>query len=339
MPSSFPPIALVIVLALALLVSRPWLDARRPIMSLALLLGVAVGRAGARLVPDELLAQMTPVAALCAGWIALISAESWDGPGLRRTRSGLRILWLVVPSLLLGWWLAAITLACAVIALDPDAVREGLRHMSRPSAMARQAPTVAGLALGLALIASCLADVRGPLAGVAALPLGIACGLGYAGLLRLAEGKAFVLTLLITMPILCSGIAHALGLSPLAAVFCAGVVLTQDGARRDLIFSTLREYERPVMAGLLLLGGAGMPLVGSFIASWPFWAGVGILMVIRPLAWLLVGSGLTWRQALPLSPLMIPLAVAGPAGWIAGAVGLAFIPCELLSRIPEQPPS
>ena len=69
------PLGLVIALAIVLLVSRPWLDARRPIMSFALLLGVALGPAGGNLVPGDLLSRMTPVAALCSGWLALLAAE------------------------------------------------------------------------------------------------------------------------------------------------------------------------------------------------------------------------------------------------------------------------
>ena len=333
----FSSIGPVIPLAIVLLLSRPWLDARRPMMSLALLLGVALGPAGGGFVKDDLLQPLTPVAALCAGWLALLAAESWDTATLRRARSSFMILWLVVPALLLGWYFAAIVVACAALALDPDAVHEGLRLTARPTAAARLAPTTAAIALGLALLASCLGDSRGVFVGTHALLIGAGLGLVYAGLLRLADGKAFVLTLLITMAILGAGIAHALEAPVLATIFVAGLMLVQDTVRRDLIFSTLREYERPITAALLLLAGVSLPLAGGVAVSRPFLAATVILVLIKPLAWrLLPAGGLTWRQSLPMSPLVIPLAAATGAPWIAAAVALAFILGELLSRLPER---
>ena len=331
------PLGLVVALGIVLLVSRPWLDARRPIMSLALILGVALGPVGGNLVREDLLSGMTPVSALCSGWLALLAAESWDAVTLRRARSSFRILWLVVPAVALGWYFGAILIACAAIALDPDAAREGLRLMVRPTTGARLAPTIAAIALGLALLASCLADPRGLLVGTPALLIGAALGLIYAGLLRLADGRALVLTLLITLPILGAGIAHALEVPVFATFFVAGLLLAQDTARRDLIFSALREYERPVTAALLLLAGVSLPLSGEVAASWPFWVAAVILVLIKPVAWRLVpAGGLVWRQVLPMSPLVIPLAAATGVPWIAAAVALAFVLGELLSRLPER---
>ena len=146
-----------------------------------------------------------------------------------------------------------------------------------------------------------------------------------------------MLTLLITMAILGTGIAHALEAPALATLFVAGVFLVQDTARRDLIFSALREYERPVTAALLLLTGVSLPLAGNVAASWPFWTAAATLILIKPVAWRLVpAGGLTWGQVLPMSPLVIPLAAATGAPWICAAVALAFILGELFSRLPER---
>jgi len=334
---SYPPIALVLALAVALLFSRPWLDARRPLLSLALLAGAVLGPAGVNLAPPDLAAAMAPVTALCAGWLAFLTAESWDMATLRRSRWGAVILWVAVPALVLGWYFAAVAVACAALALDPDAVRDGLRRSDRPAPAARLAPGLAAVSLGVALLAGSLGDPRGPLIGLVALPLGAALGLVCAGLLRLADGRAFVLTLLIAMTVMVSGAARALGFSALATLFVAGVVLGRDTARRDLIYSTLREYERPVTAALLLLAGLALP---SFAGAGPvgaFWACVVILVLMKPLAWILVPSaGLTWRQALPLSPLVIPLAFEAGAAWTASSVALSFALAELLSRLPER---
>lgn len=332
-----PPISLFLALIIALLLCRPWLDARRPIMSLALLFGFAIGHAGANLVPDELLARMTPVAALCSGWLALLAAESWDGPTLRRAGWGLKIVWLVVPAVAIGWYFGAIVIACAAIALDPDAVREGLRLTARPTTASRQAPTIAAIALGLALLVSCLSDPRGPLAGAPAPLAGAVLGLLYTGLLRLAEGKWLVLTLLIALPILGAGIAYAFEMPALAGLFVAGVLLAQDASRRDLVFSTLREYERPVTAGMLLLAGVMLPAVLDEPVPLSFWLAMAILLLVKPFVWCLIPSaGLTWRQVVAIAPLMIPVAAAAGAPWITLAVALVFVAGELLSRLPER---
>jgi hypothetical protein len=354
-------VALLGVLGLLLVLSRPWLEAIRPLSSLPLLAGIALSPDVSGLIPRSLLGALEPVTALAGGWLALLAAESFDVATLRRSRPGRRALLIGVPALLAAgaaWASASSTrtpvtgsllllTACAAVALDPAAVRASLGRTVRPDAAARLSPSVACFSLGLALAATAFASVPPSLGQGAAgsftpwaaiahgsltLLLGAALGFSYVAPLRLAPGKVMLPALLASMALVGWGLAQWLGMSPLALVFVAGVVLANDGARRDLILTTLAELERPFTLGLLFLAGASTPASAAVLAGPGFWILAAALLIIRPLGWRLVpAAGLTAAQALPLSPLAPAILLGFPGALdtsLAAAIALVFVLSE-----------
>src|SRR5262245_14049939 len=124
-----PPLSLLIALGGLVLLSRPYLEARRPVTSLMLLAGIVLGSAGAGLIPREAVGAAGPLQALAAGWLALSAAESWVPDTLRRIVSGGRLARLLIPVAVLGAIGCLVspalgaTLAALALALDPDAAR------------------------------------------------------------------------------------------------------------------------------------------------------------------------------------------------------------------------
>ncbi len=351
-----------------LVICRPYLEARRPYASLALAAGIALGSFDSPLVAKVVLPGLQPLMGLAAGWLALLAANSWDMGHLAWTR-GARMLALagmaglaasglgmLAPAILggafdgAGWPILVgplAILACAAVALDPEAAREALHGSSRPGPAMREAPAAAALVLSGSLAGICLAWALqagtaggSSWAGARHLLLTLAAGAGlgivFAGLLRLAEGRGPLLIFLISLPLLGSGLAHKWGLSPLAVIFIAGVVLTGERTRRDLISVLLRELERPFTVALLVLAGAAVPLGQGTLRLGAFWILAGGFTLARPGAWRFMRpGGLRPLDALPLSPLAIPLALealswqgSGVTGLLPAAVTLAFILSE-----------
>ncbi|HZC76352.1 MAG TPA: hypothetical protein VE258_01305, partial [Ktedonobacterales bacterium] len=258
------------LLAVLILLSRPWLEARRPLASLGLLLGVALGPGGADLIPVGVRGGLDPVRALAAGWLALLAAESLDLETLRRLPAPGRLWRMSIPAAVLGTlgWLIgdglALPMACLALALDPDAVRHVLSRASRPGVAGRFAPMLAALALGLALLCS-VATTRAPATlpataahGALTIMLGIGLGFFFIGPLRIAEGKGFLLALMVSLPLLGWGVATRLGMSAPGVIFVAGLVVAHDTTRRQLFFTLLREHERLFTIALMLTAGAGL---------------------------------------------------------------------------------
>lgn len=334
---------------------------------------MALGPSVSGTMPAALRSGLEPLAALAAGWLALSAAGSWDLATLERLSAARRIFAIGIVATLLGglavlWpatalaaaapvhlaWLVApaAALVCAAAAVDPGATRLTLEREERPDAAARLAPSAAGLALGAALagsalVPSLLATTTGdPLSPwrVAAhaaltLALGLCLGLAATALLRLADGRGMLLAVLASLTLGGWGLARWLGMSPLAMLFAAGLLLANEAGRRDLVRTLLVEWERPLAAALLVLVGASIPL--SPIAHWPavFWLAALTFTAARPLAWRLVpGTGLRADQALAMSPLAIVLsletiagdAVAAPlTAWAPAAVAVAFVGSEI----------
>ena len=335
------PVALVVTLALMVALSRPLLEARRPVSSLPLLAGMILGPSLTGLIPPEMLDATAPILALAGGWLALTAAESWDLGTLRRSGAGRRILLTGVPALTMVllailWPTAvilarglpalasllapAVILACASIALDPTAVRESLAHTPRPGPVMRMAPLAASLALGTALAATPIASglhatfvtllpwvVLWHVAGT--LLFGAALGVLFAGLIRLAQGRGAIAALLVALPLVAYGVARLVEMPPLALVFVAGVVLANDPLRRDLVFTILREHHLAFSIAVLLLAGARVPAASGEGFQAVFLLMAASVAVARPLAWRFVPSvGVTMDQALPMSPLAILIA-------------------------------
>ncbi len=377
-----PSLTLIVSLAALILLSRPWLDARRPVASVCLLIGTIAGPSITAVVPPDLLASTSPILAIGAGWLALLAAESWDLATLRRLNALRRIPLMLIPALIivvlaLVWPTAivvrrglaalstllapAVILACASQALDPDAAREGLARTGRPDLFARHAPAVAAIALGTACFASSIASgLHATLVTllpwvvlwhpVGTLLIGALLGMIVVGLLRIAQGRAAILALLIALPLLGHGIGRFFEMSPLAITFIAGCVLANDPMRRDLVFTVLREHQRAATAAVLLIAGARIPLVPGLASVAVFWLMALSFAVARPLAWRLAPrAGPGPDHALVMSPLAIVLSleilVWQGGNWILphlipSAVAVAFIVNEftwlmMMRRGPE----
>ncbi len=364
-----------VLLAGAILLCRPYLEAGRLPATPALLLGagLALWPATAAALQSDLL---QTALALGAGWLALLAAEPWDLGTLRRLKAPRRLLLLggcalgVAALALLPHMTAALhhqaggagrllylvaLLACAAGALDPDAARSSLRQAARPDAAARLAPAVAGLGLGAALLGAAgawavqavLDPFAPPSAGetlaarLAGAPLlGLALGAVLVAPLRAAQGRGPILALLLSAPALCWGAARWIGLPPPAVAFACGLVLANDASRRDLVFTLLREAERPFCLVLLVAAGALLPLGSSTLGALPTWMMATVLLLARPVVGRLAGpAGLTVEQFLPLSPLAIALVPSMPPSFGPGwqlldqavlAIALCFIGAELL---------
>ncbi|HEY3175288.1 MAG TPA: hypothetical protein VGK94_05945 [Candidatus Polarisedimenticolia bacterium] len=296
---------------------------------------------------SSLLIELEPLKALVSGWLVLLAAEAWDTATLRRVRAVRRLPLILIPALVIGgaaaaaWnasdrMVVAVLVGCASIALDPDAVRDLLGRATRPDATARMAPALATLALGFALILSAASSGDRSYRSLLAYPLGALMGLLLAGLLRLAQGRGMILTLLFAMPILGWGLARYFDLSPLAALFVAGTVVTDDPTRRDLVFSLLREYELPARIAMLILVAMSLPMSLEPFGTIPFWGILALLVLVRPLVWRLIpGTGLSLRQLLPLSPLVLLLGLEAGHAPLALAISLSWILGEAARRAPN----
>lgn len=335
------PTALLVALAFMVALSRPLLEARRIPASLILVAGMLLGPSLTGTMPVDLLYATAPILALAGGWLALSAAESWDLDTLRRNRAARRIILTAVPALVMVllailWPTAiilargltalasllapAVVLACASIALDPAAVRESLAQTERPGPVQRLAPFAASLALGTALAATAIASgLHATIVTllpwvivwhiVGTLLFGVMIGVLFAGLIRLAQGRAAVAACLVALPLVAYGAARLLEMPPLAMIFVAGVVLANDPQRRDLVFTILREHHRAFTAAVLLLAGAHVPLGTAEGFHAVFWLMAASVAIARPLAWRFVPSvGVTVDQALPMSPLAILIA-------------------------------
>ena len=331
------------------MICRPYLEARRPPAFIALLLGVAIGPSFTGLLDRARVASFDPLLALASGWLALLAADSWDlgtlrRIGARRLTPMLAVTATAAAALAVGiplglglmgapppWTTAVIVavLACAAAAVDPAAARLSLEGAARPDNAARQSPSVASLSLGASLTGTALvaglmlaagADGAPPIwlalrHALMTLALGVAAGLVYVGPSRLLEGRGPLLTLTLTLPLVGWGVALWLGMSPMALLFAAGVVLANDATRRDLTFSLLREMERPFSMALLILAGASLTLNLAAPSSPALWAAAAILALARPLSWrLLPAARLRPQHALALSPLAIPMALHASSG-------------------------
>jgi len=332
------PIGLVIALAALLLVSAPWLSARRPILSLAMVAGAILGPHGAGLVTPSLLDTLAPILALSAGWLALMAAESWDLASLRRARVGHVLLAIGgtatlgdASPVMLAALPSAVLLGCAALAADADAARDALARAVHPDPQARQAPALASLALGAALLGLSVAwglqasaiSAGSPLtwhAGrhvVMTLLAGGALGVVYAQPLRLAQGRAQTLALLLALPLVGWGLAGLLGTSPLCVLFVAGAILANDLRRRDLVFTLLGEHQRPMTLAMIFVAGAMLPLPEADPRSAAIWTIAAIFIVVRALAWRFAGSRVGLARVIPLSVLAIPMmleALSWPGG-------------------------
>lgn len=337
--TSVPGLGALAALSLLILVSRPWLEARRPAGSLPLLAGMVLGPGGAGVLTADLTASLDPLVALAGGWLCLLAAESWGVAAIRKAgvaaiaRAAIPGLACCAGVILILVWQAgarpgvaampALLLACVASARDPEAARDRLSRSGRPPADLRRLPSIISLAVGMALAGSALAaSLATHLAPVSFALLtvlaGGTLGMGGAALIRLAQGKGPIMTVLLALAILGWGLAASLGMSPAAVVFCAGVVLANDLGRRDLTFTALRELERPLTPALLLLAGATVPLSRDIFMSGTFWSVTLGLVLLAGLSWRVAARG---AAGLPLSPLAIVLALL-PLGWPGDALGL-----------------
>jgi len=346
------PVTALVLTAAGLLLCRPWLETSRAVGTIPLGLGFAIGLlAPAAPGGPAIAALLDPLYALAAGWLLLAAAESWDLTALRPDRPGRMALAVGLPALAAplaalaaGRVVAAapfVLLACASLALDPHAAQARLGLSRRPDASVRSAPTRSAVLLGTAMLASAAAaglahagrDASIHPAGILALhvtgslALGLAIGVGACVASRLAGSRPLVTSMLIVTALAGWGLASALALSPPAVLFAAGVVLANDASRRDLVFTSLREMDRPFTLALLVI--AGMRLAGAIQAGGltTLWLPALVYALVLRLAWRLApASGAGGLRGLPMSPLILPLALLEIApAWLGPALLAAFV--------------
>jgi len=351
------PMAVAVVLTVALVLSRPWLEARRPIVSLVLILGFVLGTGGVRWLGPDLQAGFTPILALATGWLALLAAEAWNLSTLRRAKAGRRlglsllcaVAAAVVMAAVARWlglpapWAAGLLLAAACIAQDPEAARDALSRATLPDARARLAPSGASVSLGAALLFSSLAQV--PAVGGSAttfhlapdatstITLGVLLGVIAVLMLRLAQGSGMLLALLAALAVTGCGVALWLDLSACALLFCAGVILANDASRRDLVFALLRQWERPALCAMLLLAGASL---GVGLAPGGYFPAI-CLMTAGVLLARFVIFGARWREAMALPPLVLVLTLSTATRPEPAAIAMALVAGEVI-LLPSRRP-
>jgi hypothetical protein len=381
-----PPLLLLVVLALGLVLCRPWLESRRPSVTAGLVFGAVLGWAGqgARGLSgaagpwlDAATAQ--GLAALPAGWLALSAGAWWDASVLRQGGGRWRA-WLpaalaltlatLVAAAMLGLragemapgeidggvapGLGAVALggliAAGCLSLDPESARAALERQARPGPAARIGPRVVSFWLGLALAATAIfgalgrASTDGAAPGVSLLrltapfALGAAAGLVAIALLRAAQGRALLITVVVALVVAAWSAARWLEAAPLAALFTAGLVLSRDAARRDLVGTVLREMETPATVLLLIAAGAWVVALGAPAVRPPtFWVVAAVLGIAAPFAWrLLPLGGMRALLPLPLSPLAAAIAMhilAGPAPPVTAGAAAGVIAALVLSEI------
>jgi len=349
------PVTVLILAAAGLALSRPWLEAGRPPAMIAIGLGIVIGLLSPRAAgPAPLVLSFEPIFALAAGWLVLAAAESWDLSTLRAGSPGRLALAACLPALLAplaataaGGVFAAVPfvlLACAALALDPQAARDRLGATPRPDSAVRAAPRRASLLLGAALlgtsVVSGLAQAgsspaihpSGMLAlhVTGSLALGIALGVGAAAAVRLAGGRALVTAVLICVTLAGWGVARLLLLSPPAVLFATGVVLACDTRKCDLTFTALRALDRPFTLALLVLAGMRLASATPQPEGAASWLPAAVFAVALPIAWRLTPSSPGAGPGnLPLSPLVLPFAfLTMTPAWLAAAIVAAFVTQE-----------
>ncbi len=327
---------LMILAGIAVILCRPWIDAPRPALCVAIVPGVLLSPVVAELaLAQDLEAVIRAAAALAGGGVAVAVVAAGTIPGAgpaslpwlrlaaRATAAGVVVALIGGPSL----WPAALMIAVAALAIDPDAARLALLRHARPSSLLRSLPAIASRGTAAALLlsavpAALLLAREDPSASTAVafgglarcVLLGAGAGAITLGLLRLAQGRDLTVTLLLAMALGVWGGAGALGLPAAAAAAIAALVVSRDAARRPLVATVAAELERPLTLAAVLLASVLTPWSAESIRSPLFWGSVLALGVAAPVAFRGIGAAGRSAAALPCGGAAAVLALEA-TGW------------------------
>lgn len=362
-----PVLALAGLAAIGLLVTRlplparrrvPWLDpvlaAGGPLVLLGIILGPGAVP-GIGFLDGSVLRSLAPVTALAIGWIGAglgarfewrsvrrISRRAWllaalpSGAAFGAVALGAWMLTRALPALAAAWTprLAAILMLAAVAAVSGPGVvalvaREaGLRRSTaRGLVLAASLETLVGALLFFVPVALHRGDGLTTIAfavGSAAL-----VGVAFLSLMRVWPAGADIGFAVLATLAFGAGVGYATGLSPFVVCALAAVVIVHASppARRHAIRRVLAEWERPVVAVLLVITGALLTLPTAWILL-----AVPFLAAARAAAkWAAVRYGV---RTLPLAPVPLPPPPPPPPniglgtiaqGSVAVALGVAFL--------------
>jgi hypothetical protein len=344
-------LVLVVVLVFSFVASRLLMRLRRtlvlPTAGIYAFVGLALGPFGLAVVDREMLLRLQPVLFLLLGALGFIM-----GLSLRRTFSETRgleagllsgslvvagvggVALLLLRWLLGGGWTALWpALAIGAIAAVSDGqlfgyiadragARGPIRELAQTLAVASSIVAVAVLGLSLALLRARASagelQVTPTEWLLAALGAGVACGVLFALFVGRwgNDQRAFLATVAII--VYASGIASAIGVSPLFAGMIAGLTVSVASAQAPVVARALARIEEPAVVGVVLLAGAWWSPPAPLL-----WGVVAVCLVVRFVAvrvGVAVGSALF--PALPRTPRLGNVLL--PQGGLAAALAVSF---------------
>lgn len=318
--------------------------------------GIALGPVGLDLVPRELLSQARAPLALACCWLGFRFGLRLRPAALRAAGPGLVLGSQIEPLLAFGLlWAGLLGLDRALGLGIPWPLRLGLAAIGsattksalgwiqgRHRAEGRVTAALAAVTgfddlAGIVAIAALFAFARpaatrlppGALAPALAT-LGLGAGLVALGLLFLGRGQLRADLAWIALFGLCSlgcGLATELGSAPVAVGSLLGIGLGWLSPHGDSIVQITEPTERPLVMGLLLLGGAWIPATGGVLAVAFLFAALRILSKLASGAFVALlplrdmprlptlGAGLLAGGGLPLAlAFSCALALPDPAG-------------------------
>lgn len=338
-------LAFVVVLLLALLgaAARRWLGHHRRnvpgLQSFAtVLIGAALGGAGLRLFPDDLLLVLRPVVLLGLAWIGLLIGLQFDLRVLRGLEAWQRRSGFLIP-LATG---ALTGLASIVTGLDPHValLLAALATVASPrliDQLSRSRPPADRAAMRLLLVVSSLSSAPAvvlfgvgsttfmwsgegfaPLASLT-IGTGVAVILGYATILLLhgENEEIHVLALLVGVMALTAGAAALTGTEPMLMAAVSGAIIANRSRFPHRILRAAHAIETPMLTAILLLLGAW------WRPSVPFLAATLLLVVVRGAAVLAGGRVLEWVAA--RHRVVIGVRLPGTGLMPQGPLALAFL--------------
>ncbi len=359
------PIILVLVVVFSVVVNRLLrrFARRLPVLTGAeyLLVGVAVGPAGARLLDFDVMETMQPVVSLALGLLGFILGL----PLRQRLRNAVTaeaglLATLATAGLVFGasyallelvvspgapddqnLWLA-LALGAASAAVAGPALEAAVVHLGAAGQVTEmlRSHAVVGNVVAIGVAGAALAVARSGVAAdelhltetewlVASAGLGIACGVMFAIFLggRRAESADRTFLATVGVVIFASGVAAAIGVSPLLLNAMAGVVVSVLYRDADRLLETLGPLLAPTATVVLILAGV----------MWQPTAGLGWLLPIAYLWARYAGVRLGTAAALRLVP-SAPLAPRLGHGVLAQGALAAAVAVNFAQVNPDLAP-
>lgn len=327
---------------------------RLPRVTLLLLCGLAVGEAGAGLIPESVTALYPPITIIALSMVAFLLGSALSAETLRAHGRAILVVSLTVTFATLGlvalglWALGtdpatAVMLGAIATATAPAATYDVIRQSGVENGFTRVLKGVVAIddAWGLMVFSVMLVFAQlwtgaGDGGGVlvhagreigGALLLGLAIGLPAAFLTgRLSRGEPLRVEAL-GLVFLTAGLALWLGLSYLIAGMTAGMVIVNRARHHTRAFHEIENLQWPFMIVFFILAGATLE-AGALAAVGALGAAYVALRILARLAggWLggaLAGCPRGWR--IWIGPALLPQAGV--------AIGMALIAAE---HLPEH---